>query len=431
MERLVSRIGNRISFFLLMSGLLISCFLKYVFNIGDFSAVLIAIPVLIAVVGDRDEIIAMCVCCIPFYSVLPIHYVVVISIFMYLCKYFNDVKLDYIFILIILLVMWEITHCFEWDLNIKQLVEFVIPYAVLIVLISIRNIEVDYCFIVRVYSIAVCFVYLILIVRLLISSGFNLNMAFSNVTRLGLKSEDEVAEVIINPNSLGFMCSLGITGLAQLNRFGQKKSYDMYIMITMLIAGALTLSKTYLVCLIIMAMLFFISIKGDIKKKAQYLLGCVSLTLVAVLAIYFAFPSVIETFAARFCVDDITSGRTDLFNQYNAYLFSSPNVLMYGVGVLDFRNKLTPIINDVPHNCIQEILIAWGIPGFFMFFVLIVAMIWRSKKENTNQTLVNYIPLILLLIKCQVGQMIGSTYTMLAFEIVYLSLCQNFNQVEQ
>ena len=79
------------------------------------------------------------------------------------------------------------------------------------------------------------------------------------------------------------------------------------------------------------------------------------------------------------------------------------------------------------HNNIQEILVAWGIPGLIMIAALIAALVIRARSFNRRLTLINCIPLIIILVKSLAGQMISSGYTMLALSFAYLSLCQHFS----
>ena len=55
----------RTLFFSMLIILLGLCFLRYALQIDFPRGILLALAVLIALLGDRDEIIAMCICCIP------------------------------------------------------------------------------------------------------------------------------------------------------------------------------------------------------------------------------------------------------------------------------------------------------------------------------------------------------------------------------
>ena len=54
-------------------------------------------------------------------------------------------------------------------------------------------------------------------------------------------------------------------------------------------------------------------------------------------------------------------------------------------------------------------------------------MIAMSKKHCKHQSLINYIPLIIILVKGMAGQMLNSPYTMLAFSYAYLSMCADLS----
>ena len=111
------------------------------------------------------------------------------------------------------------------------------------------------------------------------------------------------------------------------------------------------------------------------------------------------------------------------------FLFFSRSIYI-GVGLNDFANRLVNDYNvafNVPHNSVQEIIVAWGMPGFTMFILLIVLIILEARKHNRQQNLINFIPIIILLIKSMAGQLLTSNYTILALVLSYLSLCQNFN----
>ena len=69
--------------------------------------------------------------------------------------------------------------------------------------------------------------------------------------------------------------------------------------------------------------------------------------------------------------------------------------------------------------------------ALILFFGLFVAMIRRAGQFCPKRKLLNYIPLIILLVKSQAGQMLNSSYTMLAFSLAYLSMCQDFTNEQK
>jgi O-antigen ligase len=107
--------------------------------------------------------------------------------------------------------------------------------------------------------------------------------------------------------------------------------------------------------------------------------------------------------------------------------------MFIGIGLQNYSTKLVDdyrISNNVPHNSIQELIIAWGIPGVILFIALIICMNALSRRYCKKHNLANYIPLLILLFKGMAGQMLTSSYTILAFSLAYISMCQNFNRTE-
>ena len=427
------KIPRRRQFYALFSILMLLLLFRYALLVHFPSIVFVAVLAMIAFMGDRDEILAVCVCCIPLCAAMQYYYVVSFCIIVYLLKYGRDIKLDFSFVPMFLIIIWEILHCFSENTNFKALIAMTLPYILFIVLISIRDIKPDYSFIVRVFSVMVLCTVLVMIVRLLIVSNYDLNSVFMNMYRLGSNSSEESTEFIINPNSLGIQCVLAISCLMQLRMNGQKKAGDLVMIISLLVLGALTASRTYLACLLIMVAFLFWASKGGVKKKLKLLIGSLLFVLIAIVILYLLFPAALEAFVKRLQVDDLSGGRLRLFVQYNEYLMSSVKSLLWGIGSLDlpWKVKAYSISEGVPHNGIQEILVAWGILGLLLFLALIYVLIRRSKQENPHQTKMNYLLLVILFAKALVGQVITSPYTMLAFALVYLSLCYDFSSTEQ
>jgi hypothetical protein len=91
-------------------------------------------------------------------------------------------------------------------------------------------------------------------------------------------------------------------------------------------------------------------------------------------------PTVVERFYERFLVDDITNHRGDLLVFYNKHIFSSAKYSLFGIGMQNMGDKLLSIYPNtfsfVPHNGIQQTIVAWGIPGLILFTVFIVGVIF-------------------------------------------------------
>ena len=427
MKPLIVREHKRYGFYALFALNILLLFCNYALQISIPWLAFVAILVFTALIGDMDELIAVCVCCIAWSQAIKSHYVIICCCVIILLKYGKKIKIDLGIIPIILIVIWEFFHCFSGNVNIQSMISFVCLYMFFILIFFIRDMKtIDYSFIMRNYAVAVLGVCCVLIFRLFIHSDFSLDKFFLDMQRLG-QADEEIGGLVVNPNSLGILCVLAVGCLMQVRSTGEKRTLDIFLMVSILVLGALTCSRTYLGCLIILCVFSIVVSDRGIKYKLGFLFGCIILLLISLFLLHLIFPEVLDMFIARLTAEDITSGRSDLFMEYNNYLLSSPNVLIWGLGAINFDEKIMrlSISFNVPHNGIQEILLAWGIIGLVLFIAMIWVMIRRSKQENSHQSLANYALLIVLLAKIMVGQVITSHYTMLSFVLIYLSLCQD------
>ena len=427
MKLLIPKERNRYLFYALFVLNVLLLFCNYALNVSIPFVVFIAILAFAAFLGDMDELISVCICCIAWSQAIKWHYVVIFCCLIFVIKYGRKIKPDVGIIPIVLIVIWEFLHCFSSGANLKNMVSYTFLYVFLVFLFFIRDMKtIDYTFIMRNFAIAVFSVCCILMLRLLIHNNFSFNMAFFDMQRLGL-TDEEIGGLVINPNSLGVLCVLAVGVLMQVRSAGEKKKLDIFLIILILVLGALTCSRTYLVCLLILCVFLFVTSNGGLRKKLKFLLSVILVLVISLTLMYLIFPETLNMFIQRFNVDDISNGRNDLVVKYNEYLFSSVKAFLWGLGSINLGEKVLglSIAFNVPHNGIQEIMVAWGIIGLLLFIGMIFVMIRRSKQENPHQSWTNYALLIVLLAKIMVGQVITSNYTMLSFALIYLSLCHD------
>lgn len=426
-------------FYILLSMLLSLCVIRYTFQINIPLGVLVGIAILGMFLGDQDEIMAMSMCCIPLHTSFQSVYAVLSGVVFFAFRYRKKIRLNMAIIPMMMMILWETVHCFGQKFGIVQFAGDCLPFLLLAVLVCFDAVEFDYDFISRAFAISVAVMCVSLIGKLLYVAEFDAAVALSNLQRLGLDSEEaekslQVVGAEQNPNTLGIMCVMGVTGLLQLRTARRENKWDVPLMIFLLVFGAMTASRTFLVCLVSMALLMMFSQQGSVNKKVRFLAGTVLAMTMAAFLLYLFAPAMMEYFIGRFQVDDLTTGRLDLMELYHEFLMSNGKVLFYGIGLHDFGIKVTEgfrVADNVPHNAIQELIIAWGIPGALLFVVFMLVTLRRSKQINRGQKLINFIPLLIILIKIQAGQMLTSSYTMLALSLAYLSLCADLRPGEE
>lgn len=418
------------AFGLLVALLLVLVFVRYAFSVEIPKAVLTAVLIAIAIVGNKNELMAVCLCCIPLHEAVDFYTSLALCAVIWMVKYHKSIRVGAPAVLCMSIVAWEMMHFFLAGLDIRLMITSLIPFVFLAVILSADISDVDYVFVVRALSLVSLTMGFMLILNLIVNAKFNLVLAFANMQRLGHLSEDEILNGgAIHPNSLGIINALCITGLMQLRVLKQSKKMDYVVILLLLILGALTASRTFFVCLLVMGFFLVLGEKGSTRKKLRILGALTAVLAVALLLLYIFFPSALKYYVGRFFVEDITTGRDDLMVAYHRFMMDNPWVLLFGVGLSGFGEKVIDIYRaagNTPHNNIQEILVAWGIPGLLMMTSLIAALLLRARRFNRDTSLLSLVPLLVILVKSLAGQMISSGYTMLALVFAYLSLCQSF-----
>ena len=410
------------SFYILMAILMTLTLAKYAFLLNIHKLILTLIVILMALLGDKDEILATIMCCIPLHNSINFYVATTVCSVVLVLKYINEFRFKGHIILVLSMIIWELLHCLDGNLNIVSFITSISPLVVLMIIISLDIKHVDYLFIVRsmaIVWIGLCFVQLANFAML---TGGDFVFAFANLQRLGVFIGNDALKLIaINPN----------TGLLQFVSVRKHKRTDIVLILFLLFFGMIASSKTFLVCFVTMVVLFVWGQYGNVfqKFKTFTVITLVSILVVGIEALLL--PETLEFLLNRFSDPDVTTGRDVLMRDYHNYIMNNIDVMFFGVGLNEFGKKVLDIRNisfNVPHNGIQEIIIAWGLPGFFMMISMLLLMIFESKRYEKQKTLLNYIPLIIILLKSMAGQVLTSGYTMLALSFIYLSLWQDFRK---
>ena len=366
-------------FYGLLTVLLGLCVIRYALQINIPLVLLLIVSVLIASLGDRNEVVTLCICMVPLVTSVQHNYVLMCCIILFLLKFKRDIHITLVFLPVLGMILWELLHCYGGPFSPVSFVCNFLPQLLLLVLMCSGDTGYDYDFVVRTFAVCVAGVCLQLLTRVLYTANFNISAALLGLQRLGLDAE-KVSNITItggqqNPNTLGIQCVLAITGLVQMRFAGRKHLCDTMLLLLLLIFGALTSSRTYIVCLVTMAILFVLCRRDGLLAKLKLLGGITLALLVMVLTLYTMFPDLLEYYINRFLVEDITTGRDKLMIVYNDFILSQPSVLLFGIGLQNFGDRLIEyyrVAENVPHNSIQELVIAWGLPGVFLFAALIL-----------------------------------------------------------
>ena len=431
MNEMTVKSPGRTRFYWLLLLLMVLIALRYAFQINIPPLLFVAVIVFMALMGDANEVLALCICCIPLHESVDLFYALGLCMMIYVVKEFRSLRLNTAVIPVLVMLLWELLHCFRSDFSPVKYVADCLPLMLLAVVMCCRADRADYGFIVRAMSVTTAALCATLLLKLLYLTDMNIIKTFVNLQRLGSDASNVGLDNkgIVNPNTLGIICVLATTGLMQLRMIGEGTKQDVILAMFLVVFGALTASRTYLVCLVLMLMLLLFAQNGTAKEKLRYLAGLLLFIGAAILMLYVVFPDLMAYYVGRFLDTDITTGRDGLMVAYHEYIISDPKVLAFGIGLNNYAKELVTVQHvavNVPHNGVQELIIAWGVPGVLLFVWLFAVMIGYSRADGIKQRLLNYIQLIIILVKMQAGQMLCSPYTLIALSYAYLSMTQNF-----
>ena len=427
-------VNSYTKFWLLLIGFMILIFARNILTIKFPVIVLLGYFCVIAVFSNETEIMALAVSCIPFSSAFQYRYALFALIVIYLIKYPRSIKFLNAYIPLALMMLWELLHgLLPYDFSFVNYLQCFAELIFLSFVMSLGGKKYDFTLIARTLAICVAFASCIDVIKLLDNTGYNFAAVFEEGYRLGINDHSETSYVMnYNPNALGGLCNISICGLLCANRIKKINALDMIMIALLVFFGFLTLSRSFILCLLLVVGSFLIvSMKslGNLMKTSIIIIG--SVLLIVSLVNYVA-PYVFDNFLARFNEDDISNGRNELFAEYTEFFFASISNLLFGIGLQGALKKVQTQgyqhINNVPHNGFQEIVVDWGLIGIILFVVLLLIMVNFAFKINRRCKFINWIPLILILSMAMSGQLITSGFKLLALVFAYMAMC---NELEK
>lgn len=410
-------------FWLMMMAFYALFIIRNIFEINFPIAIFLVWVAVMAFSFDDSEIKALAVSFIPLSVGFQFKYAIFICILVLVIKYFNRIKPNGILIFGLGLMVWELLH---FGIGSPSLLEFARGFAELILIMVVvclpskhKSSVKDLTRVLAISSTVAFTILLIMTVRGRDSSIFEL---MKKGFRFGVSEiTEETFTFNYNANALGFMCNLAIAGLL-INIYKKQANLIDYFMIAFLIfIGLLTVSRTFLLCLVITMFLYLILQKINITKKVLILLVLVVVILLALLIIIKFFPDIIDNYTDRFGEEDVTGGRSFLLGFYNDLILSSASNIFFGIGIQDIAEKaleMTGVDTFVPHNGYQQLVVAWGVPGLILMVLFVYSIIKRAK-EKRKIPLIYYLPLFLLLINILAGQFVTVASKMLSLVFIF------------
>lgn len=209
-----------------------------------------------------------------------------------------------------------------------------------------------------------------------------------------------------DPNYYSMYIIIALIAIFRKVEKGVGKKYINYSLILILsLLGLLTSSKMCILCLAVIYLIFFIS-SFNLKygKRYRFLFVIVPIAVVAISTMWEKISLLINKVFLRFFLqadslnfNAITSGRSEIVQDYLQKLDSDMGLLLFGKGIdynIYFSNN-GDIINVV-HNTYMDILLSWGILGTIVFLIIIY-IILKNRIKIKGKTIFDLLGIIMFM----------------------------------
>lgn len=418
-------------FWLMMSAFYMLFIIRNILHIEFPVVIYLGWVAIMALVFDDSEIKALVISFIPLSTGFQFKYAMFICIFVLIIKYYNRFRINSIAITGIILMVWELLH---FGIGTPSFLEFARGFAEIVFIIAVVCLppsrKQSISELTRVLALSSTIAFIILLIATVEGRGASIMELLEKGFRFGVSEITEEAFVFsYNANGLGFICNLTITGLL-INIYSKNAKIIDYLMIVFLVfIGLLTVSRTFLLCLAVIVVLYILLQKRSLFQRALTVLILGSVAIIMLLLISKYFPSIIDNYDNRFGAEDVTGGRSYLLKFYNELILSSPENLFFGIGIQSIASKalaITGVNVQVPHNGYQQLIVAWGIPGLVLMVLFVYKIISQARKLSKKTPLLYYLPLLLLMIGIVAGQFVTSSPCMLALVFIF-EILSNIN----
>lgn len=399
---------------------LIIVFLLYLRDVAEIKIsnwLFIALATIVFILYDINYTAVFICFLIPLLRGLPYNYIFGIGFMIFMIKNLNKIVFNKYLIPLLFIFVIELFSFIYGHFSIMNFLRFAFPLLLMSLIIFNDKDCLDYKKILVYFIFGAVAVELSIIIQTINISSLDNLLSFS--ARLGRNLIGET-RLVYNPNAFGVLCIFSISLLlVLLKKYKRYKMLIMTIVFFQIIAGSMSLSRTFLVLLAVMIFVVLLSLAkltGDFVKSIT-LMGLICIG--TYMTLYHYFPNLFEKYQTRLAVEDVSNGRIDILNDYFRILEQHPERIFLGVGLQEYPIKYG--MYQSCHNGIQEILINWGIIGIFFavwYMYNIYKFGWRGvliKKQN----IIYQLPLLVLLISIQAGQFFYSGNKVMYFLPIY------------
>lgn len=305
------------------------------------------------------------------------------------------------------------------EIDIAAVVQYISFAGVMFFLIH-DNTAMDHTLCIKMYLFGVCVLCGVIIATGVINAPSNWWELFSKGSfRFGetQMAELEGMKLKLNANSLAYYSLTGMCCSALLIDRVKGKSRMLYIALFLLtaIAGYLSVSRSWLVCVGICLLLYILS---KARRPKRFLAGFFVLVVILFGAAILIgdVSKLLEAFATRLNEENLETGgnRIQIFEKHMSVFMSDIRLFLLGSGAS--QKSIVSLGLASMHNGTQQILVSYGLPGFFVFLVALFKPVIAIRREK-HHDLIAWLPLIGIILFVQTIQFLNPMMLMLPYVI--------------
>ena len=300
---------------------------------------------------------------------------------------------------------------------------YMLTVALLLYLLYDKRAQLDYLYSIKLYIYGTFALCALFIINAMINAPSNwVALLASGMLRFGgtVNSKFGAMTVNLNANTLAYFSIVGVaSSLSIMDSFNNMRVGERIIYIAQFalvsVIGMLTVSRSWVLAMAIILLLFFFSQMKTPRKAITVLVATVVIGLFVFMVFSQGSSSILNAFVARFTNGEVKTlaGRTDIYSDYMKAFNSNGRFMLFGTGVTDYVD-VTGMWQSL-HNGLQQILICLGIPGAIVFLIALLRPI--LTKENRQSDLVHWLPFVAVVTFTQTIQFLNPNLLMLPFVI--------------
>lgn len=326
------------------------------------------------------------------------YYILFFAIIIYLFKFIHKIKNIKIFSFMMLLMILELSHCFIQPFNLMEYIRYFISYIFIGIVLNdmseLTNRQV--VFMLKSFVLIYCFTMIDILMQLAKQVG-NLARFFTMGIRFGNLNVTQSANIVSlydNENMIAMFSLVAISSCIILIFIEKNNVFWLIMCAISLFFGLSTFSKAFVIVLPFLFLMVIVTLIKDNKISiVKRILILLIISIFILISVNTIFSNAISKIIERFNAGDITSGRSELFFEYNMFFYDNPKYWFTGIGLQSLREK-TGILNT-PHNGLQETIICFGFLGILIWLCIFRQILIYAKKARKNRIkLLNLIPIV-------------------------------------